>query len=136
MWEAKAAGVALEVEPSLLAPETARRGLEVGAKGAVDRRVPDRESDAVEVVARLPWSRRTRLAGALVDLWTSLVPPEVASRTEIIAMRGSILNVRADSSSVAFDLDRRLRSGLLAALRERSATTLTRVKVTVGAPDA
>lgn len=75
-----------------------------------------------------------RRAGALIELWATLLPPDLVSRTEITALRGSILHVRADSSAVAFDLDRRLRGGVLATMRERSAATLTRVRVTVGGP--
>ena len=75
--------------------------------------------------------RVRRRAGVMVDLWTTLLPPELASRTEIIALRGGVLHVRADSSAVAFEIDRRLRGGLLAAMRERSSSTLTRVRVTI-----
>ena len=73
-----------------------------------------------------------RRLGDLIQLWETHVPPDLASRTTLTALRGGILHVTADSAPVAYELDRLLRGGLLAALRANFTGTLARVKVRVG----
>ena len=73
--------------------------------------------------------------GELAELWTELLPESLHARTTLLGMRGGVLQVAADSSSVAFELDRRLREGLLHSLRNRYSNTLTRVKVRLKSAD-
>ncbi len=67
--------------------------------------------------------------GELAELWAELVPEPLRMRTSLLGMRGGVLHVAADSSSVAFELDRCLRESLLSKLRNRYHSTLMRVKV-------
>jgi hypothetical protein len=76
--------------------------------------------------------RTQRRLGSFVDLWEGVVPPELASRTKVVTLRGGVAHVTVDSSSVAFEIDRRLREGLEQQLRRAWGRTLIRVKVTVG----
>ncbi len=73
--------------------------------------------------------------GELAELWTELLPESLCARTTLMSMRGGVLHVAADSSSVSFELDRLLREGLLQKLRGRFGGTLTRVKVQLQTPD-
>ena len=79
-------------------------------------------------------ARIQRKLGALIELWESLVPPDLAARTRITGLRGGVAYVVADSASVGYELDRRLREGLLLSLRSSYRSTLTRVRVTIGPP--
>jgi predicted nucleic acid-binding Zn ribbon protein len=74
---------------------------------------------------------RTRL-GSLVDLWEALVPGDLAAHSRVTALRGGVAHVTASSSSVAYELDRRLREGLQQQMRRAFGRTLVRVKITVG----
>jgi hypothetical protein len=73
-----------------------------------------------------------RRLGSFVDLWEGLVPAEVASHTRVVGLRGGVAHVTVDTSSTAFEIDRRLREGLEQQLRRAYGKTLIRVKVTVG----
>lgn len=90
-------------------------------------------SDTIESI-QCEASRTQRKLGALIELWSDLVPDEIACATMLIRIRGGVLSVAADSSAVAFELDRCLREGLLTDLRKRYKGTLTRIKVQTGFP--
>jgi hypothetical protein len=75
-----------------------------------------------------------RKLGELIELWEELVPQEVAAHTALTALKGGVLHVTVDSSSIAYELDRLLREGLVIALRTRYRGTLTRVKVSLAVP--
>lgn len=81
-------------------------------------------------------ARRQQRLGAFIELWEALVPARLAERTRVIALRGGVVHVAADSSSTAWELDRALRGGLEAQLRARYPATLTRVRVGVGGAEA
>ena len=76
--------------------------------------------------------RTNKRLGELIELWDELVPAPIAEATTLIGLRGGVLRVAADSSAVAYELDRHLREGLLAELRGRYRGTLARVKVQLG----
>jgi hypothetical protein len=93
---------------------------------------PDRTiGDLVSSVVKEAKRAQGRL-GSFVDLWEGLVPAEIASHTKVVAMRGGIAHVTVDTSSTAYEIDRRLREGLEQQLRRAYGKTLVRVKVTVG----
>lgn len=94
----------------------ARRGRDV----SIDKLIESMKTQA---------DRQHRKMGDLIELWTELLPAELVEATALIGLRGGVLSVAADSASVSYELDRRLREGLLAALRSRYRGTLTRVKV-------
>jgi hypothetical protein len=82
---------------------------------------------AVQGVAREA-SRHHKKLGQLSELWEQLLPPAIACRTSFSSLRAGTLYVIADSSAVAFELDRVLRAGVLAELRKRFDGTLVSVK--------
>jgi hypothetical protein len=78
--------------------------------------------------------RHHKRLGELIELWTAMVPAELVAATSLLGLRGGVLSVAADSSSIAFELDRRLREGLLADLRRAYRGSLSRIKVQVAPP--
>ena len=70
--------------------------------------------------------------GSFVEAWDELLPEELSSKTSVEARRGGVVHVRARSASVAWELDRRLREGLLGELRSRCSGAISRVQVRVG----
>jgi len=103
------------------------------------RRAPKAKdlSIASVVAATADHAARThKKLGELIALWEGLVPANIAAHTSLSGLRGGVLHVIVDSSSIAFELDRMLRSGLTADLRSRFHGTLVRVKTRIGHPDA
>ena len=78
-------------------------------------------------------ARRTqRRLGALIDLWSELVPEELEKHSRVVGMRGGVAAVHCDSASTKYELDRLLRQGLEQELRKRYASTLTKIKLSIG----
>jgi hypothetical protein len=75
--------------------------------------------------------RAHKRLGALAELWQEILPPPIVQATALASMRGGVLQVTADSSAVSFELDRLLRGGAEAQLRQRYRGTLTRIRVRV-----
>jgi hypothetical protein len=94
---------------------------------------PDFSISKIVGIAQAEAQRYHRRLGALMDLWQELVPPDLAQHTKLTNFRGSVLNVTVDSASISYELDRLLRDGLLAQLRQRHRGTLFRVRLSVGA---
>lgn len=80
--------------------------------------------------------RVQRKLGALIDLWDATVPRHILPHTVLTGYRGGTLTVTVNSSSTAYELDRLLREGLLAELRQGFRGTLTRVRVRIGQPES
>ncbi len=96
-------------------------------------RKPPPLSIAREVTAVARHASRTlRRLATIIELWDAVIPSELAARTSITGLRGGVLFVRADSASVAYELDRRLRDGLEQALRSKFPSTLVRIRVSTG----
>lgn len=76
--------------------------------------------------------RARKSLGSFVDLWEGVVPADLACHTRVNAVRSGVAYVTVDSSSTAYELDRRLREGLEQDLRRAFGKTLVRVRVTVG----
>lgn len=76
--------------------------------------------------------RTHKQLGELIVLWEQLVPAELATHTSLVGFRAGVLHVVVDSSPIAFELDRLLRSGLIEQMRARFRGTLTRVKTRLG----
>lgn len=85
----------------------------------------------VEAIGRHT-AKVNRQLGAMIALWETEVPSELSARTELTALRGGVLHARVDSSAIAYELDRRLREGLLTRLRSQYAGPLSRVRLSVG----
>lgn len=56
--------------------------------------------------------RPYRQMQTVIDLWTQLLPPELAEHTRLESFRRGVLKVAVDSSSRLYELDRLLRNGL------------------------
>ncbi len=71
--------------------------------------------------------------GQLVALWEDTVPVAIAQRTTLRRFARATLHVAVPDSATHYQLDRALRSGLLAALRQGFKGNLRVVKIEVGA---
>jgi hypothetical protein len=92
---------------------------------------PERDlsiSGLVAEQARYAQQTRAQL-GQMIDLWYQLVPTDLRYRSAIRAFKRGVLTVEADSASVRFELDRRLREGLTDEFRRHFHGTLRQVKV-------
>lgn len=87
--------------------------------------------DMVEKESR----KRQRNLGELIELWDQLVPQELARQAKLQTFRAGVLTVMVETSAARFELDRALRGGLEAALRQAFRGSLVRVKVVLGAFD-
>jgi hypothetical protein len=82
------------------------------------------------VAEQARYAQRTRAQlGQMIDLWFQLVPTELRNHTAICALKRGVLTVDVDSASVRFELDRRLREGLIDQLRQHFRGTLRQVKI-------
>ncbi|MBX3353570.1 MAG: DUF721 domain-containing protein [Phycisphaeraceae bacterium] len=69
-----------------------------------------------------------RLAGACAA-WEAACPPDLLSRTSIVALARGVLTVGVDGASTRYALDRALRDGGLDALRRASSAAISKVKM-------
>jgi hypothetical protein len=99
-----------------------------------NRARPGREMAVGAMIASIAKNARQthKKHGEFIGLWEKLVPSDLAAQTSIVSLRGGIVQVRVDSSAASFEIDRLLRTGLLAQLRSEFSGTLMRVKVKVG----
>jgi hypothetical protein len=98
-------------------------------------RVPrDRSKPLSEAIGHLQNNalRAQRQLGSFIDAWDQLVPESVSRHTMVEAKRGGTIHVNARSASVAFELDRQLREGLLAELRTACRGSIANIRVRVG----
>ena len=77
-------------------------------------------------------ARFQRQLGSFADAWDQLVPDSIGRCAMVESKRGGTVHVVARSASVAFELDRRLRDGLLNELRVACSGSITNVRVRVG----
>ncbi len=96
------------------------------------RSEPDRSIGALIAAVAGRAKRDQKRLGSFVDLWEGVMPPELAARSRVVTVRGGVVHVSVDSSSAAYEVDRRLREGAEQQLRRAYGKTLLRVKVTVG----
>lgn len=98
------------------------------------RQRPERDLSITQLVGAMgDDARRTqRRLGALIDLWSQLVPGELEKHSRVVGVRGGVAAVQCDSASTKYELDRLLRQGLEQELRKRYPNTLTKIRLTVG----
>ena len=98
------------------------------------RQRPERDLSIAQLVgAMADDARRTeRRLGALIDLWSQLVPGELEKHSRVVAVRGGVVQIQCDSASTKYELDRLLRQGLEQELRTRHSSTLTKIKLSIG----
>ena len=75
--------------------------------------------------------RARRGAGTFLDAWEAVVPPEIAAATRVRGIRGGVGRVGVLDAATSYDLDQRLRNGLLAELRLAFQSPLRRVKLEI-----
>jgi hypothetical protein len=97
------------------------------------RRAPQWAIDGLISAIEKDGRKRQRSLGDLIELWERLLPPELARQTKLQAFRAGVLMVIVETSAARFELDRALRGGLEAALRQAFSASLVRVKVVLGA---
>jgi hypothetical protein len=73
--------------------------------------------------------------GELIDLWRDIVPEALASHTRLTGFRNGVLQVKVDSSSILFEIDRLLRGGAESELRRQFRGSLSRVNARIGPLD-
>ncbi len=98
------------------------------------RRAPDPDLAIEDLVTRTAGEARraqTKL-GSFVELWEGVLPEELAVRSRVTSLRGGVAHVTVDSSSTAYEIDRRLREGMEQQIRRAFGKTLVRVRLTVG----
>ena len=74
-------------------------------------------------------SRSRRSSGQFVDAWEAVVPSEFARESRVKGISGGVARVTVPSPAVQFELDRLLRTGLLAELRATFGGLLRRVRI-------
>ena len=75
--------------------------------------------------------RARRGAGTFLDAWEAVVPSEIAAATRVRGIRGGVARVGVQDAATSYDLDQRLRNGLLAELRLAFRSPLRRVKLEI-----
>lgn len=87
---------------------------------------------AIESMQRSIRRNADRL-GAAAEAWIDLVPKDLLDSTAVEGFRGGVLDIAVESTAAKFRIDRALREGLEARLRDRLAT-LRKVRVRAGGP--
>ena len=77
--------------------------------------------------------RKADRLGAAAEAWVDLAPKDLLDSTAVEGFRGGILDIAVESAAAKFRIDRALREGLEARLRERLAT-LRKVRVRAAGP--
>jgi predicted nucleic acid-binding Zn ribbon protein len=67
----------------------------------------------------------------LIEAWDELVPSHIHECATPISFQGGVLEVFADGSPTAYQLNRMIRAGLLRELQQRCSGTLKQVRVRV-----
>ena len=88
--------------------------------------------DGVALIDRRARQLHRRI-GEFMGAWKQSLPQELHERTCVEGIRGGVVDVLVSSSAISFELDRRLREGLLDELRASCRGTVVRVRLRVGA---
>ncbi|MDG2424692.1 MAG: DciA family protein [Phycisphaerales bacterium] len=88
--------------------------------------------DGVAIIDRRARQLHRRI-GEFMGAWKQSLPQELHERTCVEGIRGGVVDVLVSSSAISFELDRRLREGLLDELRASCRGTVVRVRLRVGA---
>lgn len=74
-------------------------------------------------------SRSRKSSGKFVDAWEAVIPTKFARESRVKGISGGVARVTVPSPAVQFELDRLLRTGLLAELRAGYGGLLRRVRI-------
>jgi hypothetical protein len=89
----------------------------------------DTSINEVVHIMRKGLRRGNRQSTSLVEAWDEFVPSHIARQATIVSLRNGVLEVVTDGASVAYQLNRLIRSGLLRDLQRASKGTLKKIKV-------
>ena len=87
--------------------------------------------DGVALIDRRARQLHRRI-GEFLSAWKQSLPEALHERTCVEGIRGGVVDVMVASSAISFELDRRLREGLLDELRASCRGTVVRVRLKVG----
>ena len=87
----------------------------------------------------IPWFEKTiakpaKQLGPITELWQTLVPAPLQSRSRLLGLSRGILSVALDSATSRAELEAKLRSGLLRQLQAESRGTVFKIKTCVQPP--
>ena len=99
------------------------------------RREFDPSIDALLDSTRKRAKRDEKRLATFTEAWERLVPPNVLACCRLLGARGSTVTVEVDSSPAKYELDRLLRTGLEAKLRQLYTGPLVKIRTRLGAPD-
>ena len=90
-----------------------------------------RETSINETVQSLRKGLRkgNKTSSSLIEAWDAAVPSHIANQATMVSMRNGVLEVLTDGSSVAYQLNRLVRSGLLRELQKATKGTLRKIRV-------
>ena len=98
-----------------------------------NRDEPDLSLHFMQSAFRKDIQKPYRQLGAMIEVWTRLLPPELASRTRLESLARGVLRVVVDSSSSFYELDRLLRQGLeQQIIREHKGPAVHKIHLRVG----
>ena len=80
--------------------------------------------------------RQAKRFGQIADLWQQIIPERLVTETVIESLNRGVLTVGVPSAAVRYNLEERLRGGLLDQLRRAYPGSLHKVKVRILAPEA
>lgn len=91
----------------------------------------ERETSINETVqsVRKGLRKGNKASSSLIEAWDAAVPSHIANQATIVSMRNGVLDVLTDGASVAYQLNRLVRSGLLRELQKATKGTLRKIRV-------
>ena len=118
--------------PTALAEQAAFTGASIDRLRKLRCR-PERNLTITTVVdqCRREASKSRRGMGNFVDAWEAVVPPEIAAAARVRGVRGGIARIGVVNAATSYEIDQRLRGGMLAELRLAFGGTLRRVKLEI-----
>ncbi|MCH2135313.1 MAG: DciA family protein [Phycisphaerales bacterium] len=95
---------------------------------------PPRHTDAGSIVSKIADQARRaqREVGGFAEAWQACVDPEIARQVSIASFRGGVATLATRNASLRWVIDRELRGGLLAQLRQACPVAITAVRVKSG----
>ena len=101
-----------------------------GARSANTIPVDSIRSDITRL--RTTVEKHAQRFGDAAELWERFIPANVRDDTRLSGISGGVLTVVTGSSATSYTLDRILRGGVDAEIRNASAGKITRVRMRVG----
>lgn len=88
--------------------------------------------DALEYLMKRQLAKRVKQVGQLAEVWDACIPEFIRARAALVSYTRGVVTVAVDSAPHRYQLQQLLSGGLLAAIRERFAGPINRIKVVPG----